>query len=115
MKTFFVFLILISLVGCSSKKKEDPTKQTQVVTIKLPSMVCDICAKTIEKAVYHVEGVKNVEVSVDDKKAEVTFVSYQTNLEVIQRAINEAGYDANDTKRDPDAYQKLDKCCKIDG
>ena len=115
MKTFYAALILALLFSCAPKKQTDPTKQTEVVTIKLPSIVCGTCQKTIEKAIYHVEGVKNVDVDVDGKKAEVTFVSYQTNLQVIERAINEAGYDANETKRDPDAYQKLDKCCKIDG
>ena len=71
--------------------------------------------KTIEKAAYHVEGVKNVEIDLSKKTAQITFVSFQTNLDVIETAITEAGYDANGKKRNPEAYEKLDACCKIDG
>ena len=89
--------------------------KTETVSIQLPSMVCGTCAKTIQKAIYHVDGVKDVDVSVEKKVAEVKFVSMQTNLQAIEEAITEAGYDANSRKRNPDAYEKLDKCCKIDG
>ena len=77
-------------------------------------MVCGKCAKTIKKAVFAVEGVKDVNVDVDRKIVEVKFVPLQTNIAMLERAITDAGYDADDKKRDPDAYDKLDECCKIE-
>src|SRR5437899_2366649 len=89
--------------------------QLETTSIKASSMVCGTCAKTIEQAIYKVEGVKEVNVDVKAKLVEVKFVPLQTNVGTIERAINDAGYDANDRKRNPDSYEKLAPCCKIDG
>ena len=89
-------------------------QEMETATIKASSMVCGTCAKTIQKAVYRVEGVKDVNVDVKTKIVEVKFVPAQTNLATIEMAITDIGYDANDKKRNPDAYEKLDACCKID-
>jgi copper chaperone CopZ len=103
------------LISCSTNKKEDPLSKIESVQIDLPSMVCGSCSKTIQKAIYQVEGVKGVDVNLEKKIVQVKYVPFQTNLEVIETAVTEAGYDANNRKRNPDAYQKLDACCKIDG
>lgn len=107
-KIIIITLILLSFAGC--RKKQD----LEVATIKANSMVCKTCAATIEKAVYRVEGVKEVNVDVDKKLVEVKYVPLQTNVEFIESAITDAGYDANNKKRNSDAYEKLDACCKID-
>ena len=93
------------------------TKQDglETATIKSASMVCGSCASNVEKAVYAVEGVKSVAVDLKQKTVEVKFVPVQTNLQTLEVAITDAGYDANERKRDPGAYEKLDACCKIDG
>ena len=116
MKKIILLLTALFIVSCSNKKQaEDPLKQIQTASINLPSMVCTTCKKNITKAIYAVEGVKDVDVDVKRKIAEVKFVPLQTNIETIERAITETGYDANNKKRNPDAYEKLDACCKIDG
>ena len=115
MNSLKYILILLLLVGCKPKKADDPLSKTEIAKINLPSMVCGTCKNTIEKAIYHVDGVKNVDIDLDKKVAEVTFVPYQTNLDVIETAVTEAGYDANKKKRNMDAYNNLEKCCKIDG
>lgn len=89
--------------------------ELQTANIKTPTILCGTCAKNIEKAVYAVEGVKSVDVDLDAKAVEVKYVAVQTNIETLERAITGAGYDADDQKRDPEAYEKLDACCKIDG
>ncbi len=92
-----------------------PKENLQTTTISARSMVCDKCAAHIKQAVYDVEGVKEVDVDVKAKTVVVKFVPLQTNVETIEQAITEAGYDANNKKRNPDAYEKLEPCCKIDG
>jgi copper chaperone CopZ len=111
MKRHLLFLIALSLVFFACR----PKQPLETATIKASSMVCGTCAKTIEKAVYAVEGVKEVNVDVKEKMVEVKFVALQTNVQTIESAISEAGYDANGRKRNPDAYEKLPACCKIDG
>jgi hypothetical protein len=43
----------------------------------------------------------------------VNFDKSVTNLGKIENAITAVGYDANSKKADPDAYSKLDDCCKL--
>ena len=109
MKTLLLIAVVaLLLFGC----QKDSSLET--ATIKASTMVCGTCAKTIKKAVYTVEGVKDVNVDVDKKIVEVKFVPAQTNLATIEQAITEVGYDANDKERDADAYAKLDECCKLE-
>lgn len=108
----FITIALVAcvvLVGCAKKE------ELQTASISLPTIVCGMCSGNVEKAMYGVSGVKAVDVNLDGKSVEVKFVPLQTNTETIVRAINGAGYDANGSKADPIAYEKLDACCKIDG
>ncbi len=105
------FLLLAGILSFGCR----PSPKLETATIAAKSMVCGTCARTIEKAVYRVEGVREVNVDVKEKIVEVKFVPSQTNVETIEMAISDAGYDANNRKRNPDAYGKLDACCKIDG
>ncbi len=109
MKTLLLFVAILFLAGCQGKQ------QVETATIKASSMVCGKCAKTIEKAVSAVNGVKSVDVDVKTKIVQVRYVGSETNVGAIENAITGAGYDANDKKRDQAAYEKLDSCCKIDG
>jgi copper chaperone CopZ len=105
---FLACCIVFVLGGCR------PSQKLESADIAAATMVCGKCAKTIEKAVYHVEGVKEVDVDVDKKMVHVKYVPLQTNVETLERAITDAGYDANGRKRDPDAYDKLEACCKME-
>lgn len=107
----FLTLILPALILVGCLKQEG----LQSATIKATSMVCGTCADNVEKAVFAVEGVKSVSVDLKEKTVEVKYVPEQTNLQTLESAITDAGYDANDRKRDAAAYDKLDACCKIDG
>ncbi|MBI3364754.1 MAG: heavy-metal-associated domain-containing protein [Ignavibacteriae bacterium] len=109
---YFLYLVIsgVLLLGC--QKKQDTLA---AASIHASSMICGSCAKTVENALSHVEGVKEVNVDLKTKLVQVKYVAERTNLESLEKAITNAGYDANDRKRNPDAYEKLDKCCKIDG
>jgi periplasmic mercuric ion binding protein len=80
--------------------------------IKIPSAQCDICKGKISKALKKVNGVKTFEVDIDNKIVHVNFDNSLTDLSKIEKAITLAGYDANNKKADPEAYAKLDDCCK---
>ena len=80
--------------------------------INIPSAQCDICKGKISKAIKKVNGVKSFEVDIDNHLVHVNFDNTLTDLGKIENAITMAGYDANNKKADPDAYAKLDKCCK---
>ena len=110
-KKFFLglFLFVLGFPACQSNRNLNTT------VIKASSMVCGSCAKTIEKAVTAVDGVSGAQVDLKSKTVEVKYDPAKTSVGSIEDAITNAGYDANDKKRNPEAYDKLEKCCKIDG
>ena len=87
--------------------------ETRTVTIDLSTnMVCGTARKLIKKALNNIDGVIEAEVETADKIAIVKYDDSKISLSDIENAITKAGYDANDKKADPEAYQKLPECCK---
>lgn len=111
---FIIFVIATSffLVGCAKQAVQD---KVETVAIKVESIQCNMCVKTIEGALTSVDGVTSAEVDLKAKTATVQFLPAKVNLGSLEQAIAKAGYDANETKRDVEAYEKFDACCKIDG
>jgi len=82
-------------------------------TIKLNSIVCDQCVDRLNKVISSIDGVSNVDISLTEKQAVVTFDDSKTSLDKIENAITSTGYNANDKLADKDAFEKLPACCKI--
>ncbi len=91
------------------------TANDEKATIQLPTIQCDQCKKNITKAMKNVEGVNDFNIDVDGKVMTVAYDKSKTDLSKVENAITAAGYDANDKKADPVAYDKLDECCKVPG
>ena len=104
----FLSVVLLIFVCLACKKEEN----LQTATIKSSNIVCNECVKTIKKAVYSLEGIRDVNVDLETKTIVVKYVPLQTNAETIEITITRVGYDANDRKRDPEAYENLPECCK---
>ncbi len=87
----------------------------EVIEIKLPTMQCSTCKKTIESAVKKIDGVSDVNVVVKDKVAKVKYDKSKTDPDKIEGVIVMAGYQANDKPANKESYDKLESCCKISG
>jgi copper chaperone CopZ len=109
--TILVFVITVLFMGCSSKQEEAETT-FETASIKVESAKCDACVGTITDALMEVEGVKQVKVDLDKKVAEIQFIPVKVDLARLETAIVNAGYDANDKKRNSESYEKLPECCK---
>ena len=115
-------IFIITLLGLTASfaqtKQKTESKSTdaklETAVIKVPTIVCNSCVSTITKALKKVDGVKSTKVNLKEKTATVSYVSAKISLSKIEKAIANAGYDANSTKRDAAAYEKLDACCKAD-
>jgi copper chaperone CopZ len=121
MKRFIVLFILtalaVAIAAAQLKQNLDLLKgDAQVLTtiIKVPTIVCGSCVTTVTKALKNVDGVKTAKVDLKKKTATVKYTSAKVTLEKLENAIADAGYDANSVKRNPEAYEKLDACCKTD-
>lgn len=116
MKLFnLLSLLLLWFYFTSCSENKPPSEKSETAVVSTPGVLCGSCAKTIEKAVLKLEGVQEVNVDVEKKVVEVKFLSGKIDMYSIETSITEVGYDANDTKRSVEAYEKLDLCCKIDG
>ena len=102
-----VLLSIILFVGfaCSSAVAKSE--------IKLESMVCDMCAYTIENEISELNGLVKVEIDEQKKTGYFSYNSSVIDLSTIEKAIAKLGYSANNTKADPEAFEALAACCQI--
>jgi copper chaperone len=62
-------------------------------TIKVEGMSCGHCVMRVKKAIEGVQGVKKVDVSLENKQAVVEFDEGKTDVEKIKAAIKDSGYE----------------------
>ncbi|MBI2619958.1 MAG: heavy-metal-associated domain-containing protein [Ignavibacteriales bacterium] len=110
---FSVFFFAVSASAQEPESKSVQVKGKETVTIAVESMQCGTCKKAVEKALKKVDGVEAVRVDLEAGKATVTYTPALTTFSSLETAITKAGYTANDKKADPEAYEKLDDCCKL--
>ena len=129
-----IFFVSVFIYGCGENKTSDVTEKSKEekteekneagskernsgnimhANITLSSMQCGMCKKTIETAVSNTEGVNSINVDKDKKVAHVDYDKELIDIVKIESVITAAGYDANDKKADPKAYENLDDCCKL--
>ena len=112
---FFLAIASVALAGQTKKTNEivrkTPASDTTVV-IAVKTAQCDMCASVIADAAKGVNGVREVTVDLDAHVARVVFDRSTTGIGTIESAIADAGYDANATKRSPEAYKSLPACCR---
>jgi mercuric ion binding protein len=78
------------------------------------SVVCGMCKDRVENGLIYEKGVKEVTVDLEAKEVTVKYTATKTTPDEIRTALSKLGYDADDVKADPKAYQKLPACCKKD-
>lgn len=104
----FFLLLLFKALNAEPKNNDDIVS----AEINLPSIVCEKCANTIGNALKNEDGVKSININIEIRKAIVSFHHLKTSISKLEKAINKAGYDANDKKADEIAFSKLPYCCK---
>ena len=108
----FKFL-LIALLGFSSITIAQAKKKVlETVTIKTPSVQCEMCKDRIERYMVREEGVTKAVVDYKRKLTKVTYWTDRTNIENVKTAIANVGYDADDVTANEESYNKLPSCCK---
>ncbi len=108
-----IITLILTVVFAAAMTSDIYAGNNEKVTVSVPTIQCGTCKKNITTALKNIDGVSKVQVDMKNKTAAVTFDDSKTNLEAIENAITSAGYDANDKKADPEAYDKLDDCCKV--
>ncbi len=103
-------LLFVSSFGFSQKS----AAKIETVVI-MTSAECGECKERIEGALNYTKGVKFAELDVPSRKLTVKFKNDVISLEEIKKQLSLLGYNADEVKADPVAYEKLPACCKAGG
>jgi periplasmic mercuric ion binding protein len=104
-------LLFLVLVVCGMKASAQ-TKALQTLTVKLPTVQCEMAKGQIETYLKRYDGVTSVSVNVKKKEAVVKYLVDRVTDEDIKAAIANVGYDANEVTAEPDAIKRLPACCR---
>lgn len=105
---FRVGLIAIALglmAGCSAQKSVTTYAASNAVTtttfIPIEGMSCGSCAATVKRSVKAIDGVTEVEISLEHRGARVRYIASKVSPDRIAAAINQLGYKAGQPKVEP--------------
>ena len=104
--TTFIVAIFMMISACGFSQKN--TKEIKIQT----SAQCGMCKDRIEGAFAYEAGVKKTNLDLQTKVLTVVYNPEKTDENKIRKILNNLGYDADNTKGDPKAYEKLPACCK---
>lgn len=83
---------LAALVALAATLATPAWAAVQTITLSVPGMTCAACPITVKKALTKVEGVSQVDVSIDQREAVVTFDDAKTTVQKLTEATTNAGY-----------------------
>jgi len=66
----------------------------QEIVLNIEGMHCEGCSSRLTKVLENIEGVMNVNVSLEDKRAELEIDENEISIEEIKDEISEAGFEA---------------------
>ena len=67
----------------------------KTATITINGMSCEHCVRAVKEAIGAQSGVKNVDVSLEEKNAQVVYDDEHTRLSDLEASIVEEGYQVN--------------------
>ncbi|GGD48127.1 hypothetical protein GCM10011514_10160 [Emticicia aquatilis] len=112
MKRRFFLTTGLAIIGSLSMANfQEPPVKVKIKT----SAICEMCKERIEKQLAFTKGVSESNLDLKEKVVTVTFNPKKTDATKIKQAINDAGYDADETIANEKSYEKLPSCCKKDG
>ncbi len=101
MKRTYLILLLVAFVGCKA-----PTEASFFVAGS-----CGDCAVLIEEALESISGVEYVSWSEESSNLTVLFDGTEAQMEAIQQAVSEAGFDTQYFPANPEKQAQLPECC----
>ncbi len=115
MKPYSILLfILIATAFSVSAQQPKPLW----ITIKSNNLKCWECKESLDRYLI-VENKSNMEsgmiqwkINLLQGEIKVQYLPDRTSPEVIKTAMNNAGFDADDTKADEESYKKVPNACK---
>jgi periplasmic mercuric ion binding protein len=110
-KLVFLSLLLITLSANAQQPK------SEWVTIKSPNLKCWECKERVDKYLEMEKGnteagILQWKINLLQGEIKVQFLPDRASADGIRTALNNAGFDADNSKATEDAYKKLPPACK---
>ena len=84
----------------------------QTDTLQISGMTCGGCVDVVTRALVAVDGVHNVNVSLENGQAIIDFDGNMTSIDALKQAVDEAGYNvAENNDVAPKTDSKKGCCC----
>lgn len=87
--------VLFTIIFASGLFAADKPK---MVSLNISGMTCESCANTVEQALKKVDGVKEAKVNLKKNSATVIVTNAKTTTAVLIKAVDNAGFDATESK-----------------
>jgi len=100
-----IIIIVLLLTGVTSAYSQDEDKELKgTIKVRVDGLSCPFCAYGLEKKLKKMEGVKKIEISVEDAYALLTIEEGKVVSEkVIRENVKDAGFTAREiTEVSPD-------------
>ena len=112
LKTLFLLAFTLFTISSASAQKTNQKALIKTVLHCDHCKVCETCGKKFNKEMLKIKGVRAYVLDDEQMTFTVFYNATKTDLQTIKIAISKLGYDADEIKADPSAYESLDDCCK---
>ena len=102
MKFHLLAISLIFLILTTHKKIKSQNKiENEVLSISVNGLVCDFCARSIEKLFSKKESVKSINVNLEEMLITINLKKGKIlNDDIIRQVIRDSGYDIKEINRE---------------
>lgn len=109
-----IVTLLVLFIGFHSNAQNKNSKKAVIKTTIFCDhcKVCKSCGTNFKENMLKIKGVRMYELNEEKETITVYFNPKRTDINTIRIAISKMGFDADDVEADPEAYEKLDNCCK---
>ena len=99
---FFIIIILLFFTKITFKDTKSQEKlENEVLSISVNGLVCDFCARSIEKLLSKKESVKSINVNLEKMLITINLKKGKSlNDSIITKVITDSGYDIREIRRD---------------
>ncbi|MBN8837750.1 MAG: hypothetical protein J0I09_10850 [Sphingobacteriia bacterium] len=113
-----VYTLLVSIIITTGLKAQVMTSKMQWITIKSANLKCWECKERLmgylkqENETNMQSGMTDYRFNLLNGEIRIFYHPDRVTPDEIRTAINNAGFDADSTKAEPDSYKKLPPICK---
>ena len=98
--TITIILLFFTLITFSITKSQEKL-ENEVLSISVNGLVCDFCARSIEKLFSKKESVKSINVNLEQMLITISLKKGKSlNDDIISKVITDSGYDIRAIRRD---------------